>query len=434
MNESTALAPNLGPTGFRTDPRLDAVDEETHRRPPVPAIVPGHCAHFAYRTDNIGDARHYDYIRDLLTRLDATVETDRPDQIVALTAALAIKWERHTEFCSMTFFTRDGGPAGDWLRLPEDWRAACPGLIVVALKIDFVGHDPDTDVEAIARNGSDRPAGIISVVNGGVAVVDAEYRAADGFTHLRVSSADTDPGRLGRLVQRLIEIETYRVLALYAWPDAQALGPLLGDIDRGLVAAAEQLGGPQQGSDQDLLGKLTGLAQQLEHVAAQTHFRLNASIAYYELVQRRLIDIRESKIEGAQRLSSFINRRLDPAARTYRAILVRQGEMAERVARASDLLRSRIDVELALQNQAVLRAMNERADQQYRLQLTVEGLSTVAISYYAIAILGYILTALSVVTSEFETKLWEGIAAPFVVVSVYFALRRLRAAHNPHKG
>ena len=63
---------------------------------------------------------------------------------------------------------------------------------------------------------------------------------------------------------------------------------------------------------------------------------------------------------------------------------------AERIDRASNLLRTRVEIEREAQNQLLLGAMNRRAKLQLRLQQTVEGLSVVAISYYAIAVLGYV--------------------------------------------
>ena len=63
--------------------------------------------------------------------------------------------------------------------------------------------------------------------------------------------------------------------------------------------------------------------------------------------------------------------------------------MIERTRRAADLLRTRVDVERSAQNQALLERMDRRADLQLRLQHTVEGLSVVAISYYAVGLIGY---------------------------------------------
>src|SRR3546814_18423991 len=62
---------------------------------------------------------------------------------------------------------------------------------------------------------------------------------------------------------------------------------------------------------------------------------------------------------------------------------------------ASNLLRTRVDIELEAQNRDVLMSMNRRARLQLRLQETVEGLSVVAISYYVVGLVGYAAKARS---------------------------------------
>ena len=55
----------------------------------------------------------------------------------------------------------------------------------------------------------------------------------------------------------------------------------------------------------------------------------------------------------------------------------------------SSLIRTRIETTLSQQSTDLLRSMNQRTQMQLRLQQTVEGLSVLAISYYAIGIIGY---------------------------------------------
>lgn len=430
------MPPPAAPPGFNLDPRWQAVAEETLRRPPIPLSAPGQCAHLGFLTNvTEADAQHA-HVLDLLSKWDADVELNRSDQIIAATDDLTVKWERHTEFCSLTFIS-NGPPVLDWPVLDAEWTQSLPGNLLVAIKITVSnGVDQATTPELIDH--SPFAARAKSQVNGGDSEVAMTYiRQDDGYLHMALTTSEMLPDRIGRLVQRLIEIETYRELALCAWPDVQALGPKLNEIDAGLSALTEELGtSAQQGDDAErtLLTRLTDQARDLEKTSAQTHFRLNACLAYADLVQRRLEELREERIEGSQRISSFINRRLRPAARTYRSILIRQTEMSERISRTSDLLRSRIDVELAHQNQQLLASMDKRADQQLRLQQTVEGLSVVAISYYAIGIIGYLSAPIAHYWEDVDTKLLTGISAPFVVLLVFLAVRRIRHRVGGHKG
>lgn len=418
--------------GFERDPRWQAVSDESNRRPPLPLPLPGILTHLVFRTDDIGSDRHYEHVHALLYAWQAKVDLDRPDQVLAQTDALSIKWERHTEFCSLTVLSKDGVTPPVEPDFPQSWRDTAPAPLLLALRVTAEGTNAD-----LARLLTERqlkgPEHMASLVNGGEALVETDFKPGpDGFTHIAILTNDLSHYRAGRLAQRLTEIETYRLLTLYSWPDVQWAGPRLNAIDRGLMDLTEELSNPQPGADSEFLKRLTGLAGELERVTAQTHFRLNASSAYYDLVLRRLEDLREDRVSGAQRISSFVTRRLNPAARTYRSILNRQREMSDRVARTSQLLRSRVDVELAEQNQAILVSMNQRSEQSYLLQQTVEGLSVVAVSYYALGILTYVLGIAAAYDHAIDPKLWAGILAPVVVLLTWLGIRHLR--ERVHKG
>lgn len=424
------------PAGFNIDPRFYRVTEETLRRPPLPLEPPGHCAHLVFTTSPAEAEMQSGQILALLESLEARIDLDRHDQILACTKSMTFKWERHTEFCAFTIFSekaaaiaRADPQLAAWPPLPANWAAQLAGHLIAAIKLIV-----EADGTSIFAPDFVKPRGsalrVMSSVNGDTARVETAYFPADdGYLHFRVSTSETNQERIGRLVQRLLEIETYRTLTLIGWPDVQAVGPKLNEIDTGVAGLAEQLGILSELGEEEehqFLARMTELARELEQVSARTHFRFNASLAYADLVQRRLDELQEDRVEGAQRLSSLVNRRMRPAARTYRAILVRQAEMSERISRTSDLLRSHIDVELARQNKELLGSMNRRADQQLRLQQTVEGLSVVAISYYAIGILGYLVTALTAYWHGLEAKVMVGLLAPFVVLLVYLAIRRIR--------
>lgn len=418
--------------GFERDPRWQAVSDESNRRPPLPLPLPGILTHLVFRTDDIGSDRHYEHVHALLYAWQAKVDLDRPDQVLAQTDALSIKWERHTEFCSLTVLSKDGVTPPVEPDFPQSWRDTAPAPLLLALRVTAEGTNADL-ARLLTERQQKGPEHMASLVNGGEALVETDFKPGpDGFTHIAILTNDLSHYRAGRLAQRLTEIETYRLLTLYSWPDVQWAGPRLNAIDRGLMDLTEELSNPQPGADSEFLKRLTGLAGELERVTAQTHFRLNASSAYYDLVLRRLEDLREDRVSGAQRISSFVTRRLNPAARTYRSILNRQREMSDRVARTSQLLRSRVDVELAEQNQAILVSMNQRSEQSYLLQQTVEGLSVVAVSYYALGILTYVLGIAAAYDHAIDPKLWAGILAPVVVLLTWLGIRHLR--ERVHKG
>ena len=102
--------------------------------------------------------------------------------------------------------------------------------------------------------------------------------------------------------------------------------------------------------------------------------------------------------------------------------------------RAGELLRTRVDVQRKGQNQALLERMDRRADLQLRLQHTVEGLSVVAISYYAVGLAGYLLGPAAYAVGVDKGLLTAGLV-PVIVLAVWLGMRRIRRRlHHPDGG
>jgi len=238
------------------------------------------------------------------------------------------------------------------------------------------------------------------------------------------------PSRIGRAVQRLIEIETYRTLAMLALPVARDTGQRLNQIERELG----QLAG-QAASDDDpppeavLLGRLTALSAGIEALAAAAAFRFGAGRAYEAIVAQRIGMLREERLTGRQLFAEFMVRRFDPAMRTCHATERRLAELATRASRIAELLRTRVNVAVEAQNQELLESMNRRAALQLRLQQMVEGLSVVAISYYAVSLAGYLLAPLAPVLATragFDKSVLTALTVIPVVGLVWWSIRRLR--------
>jgi len=116
-------------------------------------------------------------------------------------------------------------------------------------------------------------------------------------------------------------------------------------------------------------------------------------------------------------------RRFDPAMRTVTSTQDQLRTMSDRALRAGNLLRTRVDVERSAQNQALLTSMDKRADLQLRLQRTVEGLSVVAISYYAVNLVLYILGP--VAKAGISKITLAAITTPIVLLIVWLMMERI---------
>jgi uncharacterized membrane-anchored protein len=229
----------------------------------------------------------------------------------------------------------------------------------------------------------------------------------------------------------LLEIDTYRIMAQLAQPVASEAGPMLAVSERELAQINASLVTAGEASEPALLNSLTGLAAEMEHLESQTRYRFGAADAYYELMQRRIDELREQRISSLQTFREFTERRLAPAMNTCRSVAARPESLSLWVARATRLLSTRVDVTTERQNQALLESMNTRA----RLQSTVEGLSVAAVTYYISTLVGHAAEALRASGVHVEPDLATGIAIPIVAVAAWVGIHHIRkTVTHPREG
>lgn len=342
-----------------------------------------------------------------------------------------LKWESHTEFVTYTAFSRGLSarpfdPAEAEV-LPEDWLSQAPGkrLTSVLIRVEPM---PASDAELLRRLDEwFVPESLAaSRVVDGAAVIAGDFRI-DPAGHMRFAvfvAPGTGPRRVGRIVQRVCEIETYRAMSMLGLMRSRDLSARLNALDPKLSALVSGLDNAEPAPEAALHDLLT-ISAELESLAVQFSFRFGATAAYEAIVNQRIEVLREQRIEGRQTFAEFMMRRYDPAMRTVKSAENRLAAMAERAERAAELLRTRVDVERSAQNQKLLESMDRRADLQLRLQRTVEGLSTVAISYYAVNLAAYLLEPAAHALHISHGVLLAGLV-PVVVFAVWLMVRRIR--------
>jgi uncharacterized membrane-anchored protein len=271
-----------------------------------------------------------------------------------------------------------------------------------------------------------------SRVTGGAAEIWTDYQVhADGHTRILVRDLDLRQRQTGRLVQRLTELGTYRMMALLGLPPARDIAGELTQLEQQLAGLTERVTALQSADEErDLLESLTRLAARVEHAVASTNYRFSATRAYYRVIQRHLVELREERLPGLQTFAEFTERRLAPAVRTCESVADRLAALSTRVVRASDLLRTRIDIGIAEQNRDLLASMDRRARLQLRLQQTVEGLSIVVLSYYSIGLIGYLAKGLKRLGVPLDSDLVTGLAVPIVVAAVFIGMRLMRRRYK----
>jgi len=343
-----------------------------------------------------------------------------------------LSWEQHAEF---TTYTWDGDAHAQTIfgKVPANhpFGAAfrAPGDLLVAVRLELRGGDDTIEW----RSQFDDSSLTVSIVEDGAAMVATDFRQdGDGLTRVLVCNRTMSDVQSGAIVQRLLEVETYRTLAMMGLFEATKLQP---DIRRFEIELAELTGQMKDtsalGANQELLDKLSALAAALEAGATASTFRFGASRAYDQIVRARLETLREEPAPGELSMASFLVRRLAPAMRTCQAIEDRQAMLSRKLARATTLLRTRVDVELEDQNRSLLQSMNRRARLQLRLQQTVEGLSVAAVSYYVVGLISYLAKAAKSAGLPLpDANVTTGFAVPVVVLAIWWTVRRLRQHHH----
>jgi uncharacterized membrane-anchored protein len=358
---------------------------------------------------------------------------DARHHLAQIVAGTQLKWERHGEFTTWTLVEAVAGTESVGTDSAHDgWLTALPGDRLVSLDMTVVA-DEGAETEALAARLFTTGELAGADVSGGKATVWTDFRIqADGGTRILLALRGLGDLRSGRLIRRILEIETYRMMALLALPVARDAAPELDRLDMALTRAIATMGGVDAEAsgrvvhDQDLLTQLTALAADVEALASRTSFRFAAARAYDRLVAKRLVELGETRRADLQQLSSFLDRRFKPAMQTCEAVGERVETLARRVGRASNLLRTRVDIALEAQNQKLLMSMDDRARQQLRLQQTVEGLSVFAISYYLHGLLAKVVVPIANPLLAWPEKTIEAALAPIVLIAVWMVVRRVR--------
>jgi len=247
-----------------------------------------------------------------------------------------------------------------------------------------------------------------------------------------IAPEGTSQTRAGRIAARLLELETYRLMALRGLPVAKQLSAELSQAENKLADIAARLDA-KEGSDQELLDDLVALAARVERTTAEHGYRFSATRAYDAVVRERLGELRERPVHGTQTVGEFMQRRLGPAMATVAATAQRLALLAERITRTSALLRTRVDIATETQNQQLLEKLTRGQDMQLKLQSTVEGLSIAAISYYVVSLVLYGAKALSKLGLPLNPEMVAGLSIPLVLWGVYRTVQRIHARlHGPN--
>lgn len=424
------------------DAHRATLHNEVHARPTARIRVPALVIYVAVLNEGVSREEESAHLRRLPGQQHLASEQLTGNFLRLRFATHTVKWERHTEFTrysivqhlpEQAYLGASRPDLRSELVVPADWLAGIPGRTIAAIELAMVHGDLSAteDTLALAQqwfgDGQTLLASMMGNNSHSWAVSDFMIRP-DGFERMLViTRPGMSPERAGRISQRLLELETYRLMALQGLPMAKTLGPELGQAERTLLQITGELEG-KGCSDEDLLERLVALATRVERATAEHAYRISATRAYDAIVSQRLAELREKPIPGTQTMGEFLRRRLSPAMTTVDATARRLESLAERISRASGLLRTRVDIATEEQNRQLLEKLTRGQELQLRLQTTVEGLSIAAISYYVITLLLYSAKALKAAGAPINPELAAGACVPLVLWGVWRMTQRIHRA------
>ncbi len=450
------------------------LNDEVHARPPEPLVAPCRLSYIALICDAEAREASWRAVVTLAERCGVAPPEPGASHFSADLFAFRIKWEKHTEFVRYTFIVSGkaggivsgqaggivsgqaggivsgqaggivsgqagGGAAAapgseneDPFRrtalqsVPDDWVATLPGQLMVAAHLALVA-DAGEDLVAVGSRAFARDVLVGSLAADASGAAFTDFRIyPDGFSRILVQDRSLTPWQAGRVAQRLLEIDTYRMMALLALPVAQSLAPVIARCEQELAHITAAMVTAGEADEPVLLDRLTRLAAEIDSRQADNLYRFSAAEAYDEIVQRRISELREERIPGLQTLQEFTERRMAPAMNTCQSVSGRQEELSRRVARATQLLATRVGVTRERQSQGLLQAVNRRIRLQIRLQQAVEGLSIAAVTYYVVGLVGYVAKGAEEGGAPIRPSMAMALSVPVVAGLMYAALRRLR--------
>lgn len=407
--------------------------QEMHARPYPRMSAPCIISHIAFFHDNKQVEQEYDCINELAKLFHVNGITSGTNSYFQEFDQFNMRWENHREFSTITIIRPMSDPlpinATALDMFPEGWLEKFPGEVISASSLSISSR---FDAHIIESHLGKNPTIASDLIDNRVTVWSSLHLDKQGFTRFFIceNAKNRDGGgrkQLGRIVLKILEVETYRQMALLALPLAKSIAPMASELGQQCARILERMTKINQPDDESkLLQELTGVAAKVEELRASSSYRFSATRAYAELVNSRIDELEQQRVEGKDMLGEFVQRRFMPAIRTCKSVQLQLESLSKRLTRASDLLRTRVEQTIAEQNQKLLESMNRRSHMQLRLQQTVEGLSVAAISYYLISLLKIFLHGVNGIWFHFNENLILTVSAPIVLVTIFIIVRNMK--------
>ena len=427
--------------------------DELHARPYIKLSSNLRVFHFAYLIKENDDKKSWAYLDKFLSKINfQNLPKESSKYWVAEGKDLIIRYECHTEFISLTLI---------YPNKIENKNKNIPKLFdenfLSFLPIDFLKNFPGEHllsswIEMVPSKHIFKPIDIeeyfyhdnfagSNVAEDGANVFmsfksDRTNFLGSGLRRVFIQNKNLRTRRTGRLLQRIVELETYQVLSLLGLPQVRQESLNLSNLEKQITEITKSVSRTTKKNldkksitypdyQQDL-NELSYVVAKIEEIDSSTNYRLSATAAYYKLVEQRITDLREDRLESFQTNNEFLSRRLQPAIRTSEAFSRRLESLAIRAQRADNLVRTQIEMGVQIQNKDLLESMELRARAQLRLQETVESLSIVAITYYIVGLLSTLVDPISFDKFLISKTVFLALCVPIILILIWFIAKMVR--------
>jgi uncharacterized membrane-anchored protein len=428
LSESAVLPSSLL-SKIATHPLRERLYNELHNRPFPSIATPAQLTHIAIQHQGELKQQEHEFISVLCSRFQVNSPAKSMPCFYQDFGLFSLRWERHLEYSTYTFIRQAPLTDQPFIKnaidyVPSNWFEKMPGQVISAVHLIIQSENIDKARTHKVEKYFDNMSLVASAPVNSQAKVWSSFKLhEDGFGRFLIYQQDLSAAQSGRLVQQLLQLDTYRLMATLGLPLAQAINSELNQLDLQLQQVTTYIALGSDKSDRELLTQVSKIAAKVEDYRSQSTYRFSATNAYYDVALQRMEELKEEEIPGYITLQEFLMRRITPAVKTCQTASNHLEDISRRVTRASDLLRTRVEMVLQEQNQTLLKSMNDRAHIQMRLQQTVEGLSVAAISYYGMQLFETMLTSLPTFGIEYNHDLVSGFAVPVVIVLVFIGTR-----------
>ena len=434
--------------------------DELHARPYIKLSNNLRTFHFAYLLKENDEKKSWVYLDKFLGKINFQ---KLPKQVskywVAEGKDLIIRYECHTEFISLTLIYPNK-IENDNKNKPKLFDENFLRLLPIEFLKNFPGeHFLSSWIEMLPSKSNFKPIDIekffyhdnfagSNVAEDGANVFmsfksDRTNFLGSGFRRVFIQNKNLRTRRTGRLLQRIVELETYQVLSLLGLPQVRTETKNLSNLEKQITEITKSVSKTAKNNldkkairypdYQKDLNELSYVVAKIEEIDSSTNYRLSATSAYYKLVEQRIKDLREIRLESFQTNNEFLSRRLQPAIRTSEAFSRRLESLATRAQRADNLVRTQIEMGVQIQNKDLLKSMELRARAQLRLQETVESLSIVAITYYIVGLLSILVDPINFDLIYLSKELFLALCVPIVLILIWYVAKMVRKKINKIK-